>query len=82
MKILSEQYVPLFMGISRLINYLEKTYLQMKAIVTPYNETVDDINNHMLSMLHGDPKTYLVGTTYQIQHLMVKIKICYTPSSI
>lgn len=40
-------------------NYQEKAYLQFTAIVTPYNETVDILNDYMLSLLKGDTKTYL-----------------------
>lgn len=32
-------------------NYRERTYLQQRAVVTPFNETVDFINEYMLSLI-------------------------------
>lgn len=40
-------------------NYHDRSYLQSTAIVTPYNETVDFVNDYMLSLLPGEQKTYL-----------------------
>lgn len=38
-------------------NYHDRSYLQSTAIVTPYNETVDFVNDYMLSLL-PDLQTY------------------------
>lgn len=40
-------------------NYLQKAYLQMTAIVKPYNKTVDNVNYRMFSLLPGDTRMYL-----------------------
>lgn len=40
-------------------NFADISYLQHRAIVTPYNDTVTLINEFMLSELPGDIKTYL-----------------------
>lgn len=40
-------------------NYKQRMYLQKTAIVTPYNDTVDDLNDYMLSLLPGEMKTFL-----------------------
>ena len=39
--------------------YNETPFLQQRAIVTPYNETVGSINDYMLFVIPGEPKTYL-----------------------
>ncbi|KAF8113262.1 hypothetical protein N665_0053s0013 [Sinapis alba] len=41
------------------IHFKDKNYLIERAILTPRNETVDEVNNYMLSFLAGEHKEYL-----------------------
>ena len=42
-----------------LTNYRDTTYLQKRAILTPTNELVDEINRYIVTLLPGDGKQYL-----------------------
>ena len=42
-----------------LASYTNDSYLKQRAIITPYNDTVDSVNQHILSLLLGQCKTYL-----------------------
>ncbi|EOA28676.1 hypothetical protein CARUB_v10024900mg [Capsella rubella] len=44
-------------------NFKNKGYLIERAILTPRNETVDEVNNYMLSCLKGEQKEYLSSDT-------------------
>jgi ATP-dependent DNA helicase PIF1 len=44
-------------------NYNNIDYLRERAIITPRNSTVHSINNHAISLLPGDKKTYLSSDT-------------------
>ena len=39
-------------------NYQDPIYLKQRAIITPYNDTVDEINSYVLDLLPGILKTY------------------------
>jgi hypothetical protein len=40
-------------------NYMDLTYLKEQAILTPTNDIVDTINNHIVSLIPSDEKQYL-----------------------
>jgi hypothetical protein len=40
-------------------NYMDLTYLKEHAILTPTNDIVDTINNHVVSLIPSDEKQYL-----------------------
>jgi ATP-dependent DNA helicase PIF1 len=42
-----------------LVNYQNPEYLASRAIVCPNNQTVDEINEFIVSLLHGDYVDYL-----------------------
>jgi hypothetical protein len=39
--------------------YSDPNYLRERAILTPTNEVAEDVNRHVLSMVHGEEKEYL-----------------------
>ncbi|KAL8094160.1 hypothetical protein AgCh_035870 [Apium graveolens] len=44
---------------SLLENYRDPAYLQERAILTPKNETVHELNDFLMSMIPGEARTYL-----------------------
>ncbi|OMP07463.1 DNA helicase PIF1, ATP-dependent [Corchorus olitorius] len=44
-------------------HYADSAYIKERAIVTPYNDTVDQINSHILDQIPGDARTYLSADT-------------------
>ena len=41
------------------INFTNHTYLQERAILAPTNEVVEELNDYIISYLHGKEQTYL-----------------------
>jgi ATP-dependent DNA helicase PIF1 len=42
-----------------MLNYRERDYLQERAILYPRNDTVEQINEYMMSKIQGEVVTYL-----------------------
>ena len=44
-------------------SYSDPTYLRERAIIAPKNDTIDEINSHILSLVPGNEKVYLSSDT-------------------
>ncbi|XP_010446027.1 PREDICTED: uncharacterized protein LOC104728793 [Camelina sativa] len=57
------------------VKFKDKDYLIERAILTPRNEMVDEVNNYMLSCLKGEQKEYLSADTIGIPNHKLDLKV-------
>uniref|UniRef100_A0A0D3E4S6 ATP-dependent DNA helicase n=1 Tax=Brassica oleracea var. oleracea TaxID=109376 RepID=A0A0D3E4S6_BRAOL len=57
------------------VHFKDKNYLIERAILTPRNETVDEVNNYMISCLDGEQKEYLSSDIIGIPNHKLYLKI-------